>query len=62
MLQRYGMIILLCVGLALAIITMHLIDALERTAACNAYGTADACCERGECRYKPASEESRPVR
>jgi hypothetical protein len=35
-------------------------DTLERTAACAQSGTADACCERGECRYKPASEDTRP--
>lgn len=62
MLQRYGMLFLICVGIAMAIIAFNLFDALERTAACNKFGTDDACCVHGECRYKPASEESRPAR
>jgi hypothetical protein len=62
MLSRYGLLVILCVGLALAIITMNLFDALERMAMCSEAPSAETCCRHGECKYKPASEESRPAK
>lgn len=62
MLGRYGLIVLLCVGIAMAIITANMFDALERMYACSHFGSADACCEKGECKYRPASDESKPYR
>lgn len=56
MLPRLWFLILLLVGVAMIVVTINLLHVLERTAACGMYGTADACCEHGECRYKPAPQ------
>jgi hypothetical protein len=49
-------------AMAAAVLLVNLLNTLERLAACNIYGTSDACCSHGECKYKPSSDESRPVR